>query len=209
MIAARGVGKQFGGRWIFGGVSLEVPPGAQAVVVGPNGSGKTTLLKILAGLLKPDEGTVEVRGRPPRAGEVLYAHQEPVVLRGTVLDNLKLCPELDWGLVEALGLKPLLGEKAARLSGGYKKLVTIARVAACRPAVALLDEPTAFLDKEKRAAVRSVINELARGGSAVIWTTHYPAEADGAAPLYELIDGVLRPISWSPASAQNGEEGRR
>ena len=194
MIAARGVGKRFGDRWVFRGVNLAVPRGVQVAVVGPNGSGKTTLLKILAGLLKPDEGAVEVGGGRHQPGEVLYAHQEPVVLRGTVLDNLSLCPSLDWEIVEVLGLKPLLRERAAKLSGGYKKLVTIARVAACRPAVALLDEPTAFLDKEKRAAVRTVIEELTRGGSAVVWTTHYPAEVDSAITLYELIDGALRPV---------------
>lgn len=82
-------------------------------------------------------------------GHVFYTYQEPVILRDTVLDNLSLCPSPDWEVVEVLGLRPLVGARARDLSGGYKRLLT----AACRPRVALLNEPTAFLDREKRGSV--------------------------------------------------------
>jgi len=200
MIKALGLGKRYGHHWVFRGVDLELD-GGSAAVVGPNGSGKTTLLKIFALLIEPDEGELLLLGhrREEAAtllkGRVLYAHQEPVVLRGTVIDNLSLCPNPDWEVVEVLGLRPLLGAKARDLSGGYKKLLTVARVAACRPRVALLDEPTAFLDREKREAVFHLMDMLVRGGTLVVWTTHYPPEAERAEHVYEMRDGAIRKVS--------------
>ncbi len=199
MIRAVGLGKRYGDHWVFRGVHMELGRGSVAIV-GPNGAGKTTLLRVLALLAEPSEGELYVLGRPWRdavalaRGRVLYAHQEPVTIRGTVLQNLALCPHLDWEVVEVLGLGPLLGQKASALSSGYRKLVTIARVAACRPDVALLDEPTAFLDREKREAVLQAIDMLVEGGALVAWSTHYPPEAERAGQTYEVYDGAVRRV---------------
>lgn len=199
MISARGLGKRYGDRWVFRGASFDLDR-RPAVFVGPNGSGKTTLLKILSLALEPTEGELRLFGmsREEAAarlrGRVLYAHQEPVVFRGTVRQNVALCGDVDWEVVEALGLAPVLDQKAHLLSSGWKKLVTVARVAACRPAAAFFDEPTAFLDRDKREAVYAVLEMLWRRGALVAWSTHYPPEADRAEEAYEVIDGVVRKI---------------
>ncbi|MEZ0318986.1 MAG: ATP-binding cassette domain-containing protein [Pyrobaculum sp.] len=199
MISARGLGKRYGDRWVFRGASFDLD-GRPAAFVGPNGSGKTTLLKILSLLLEPSEGELYLFGMSRQEaaerlrGRVLYAHQEPVVFRGTVRDNVALCGDVDWEVVEALGLTPVLDQKAHLLSSGWKKLVTVARAAACRPRAAFFDEPTAFLDKEKREAVLAVLDMLWRRGVAVAWSTHYPPEADKAAVAYEVIDGVVKKL---------------
>lgn len=197
MIKAVHLGKKYGGVWVFRGVDLELPEVGMAVVVGPNGSGKTTLLKILAGLLEPDEGEVYIMGVPPAVAirrmrrAVLYAHQEPLVLAGAVEDNL-FCRNDE--VLDALGLGGLLGRKARELSGGYKKLLTIARVLSCRPKVALLDEPTAYLDAEKRKALMEYLWQYSKR-ALVVWTTHYIAEVPPGVPLYELRDGRLRNLA--------------
>ncbi len=164
--------------------------------IGRNGSGKTTLLKILAFILRPDGGNVFYGGLPwDRArvelrGKVILAHQEPVVLRGTVLYNLLMCRDAEEAL-EMFRLKPLAHEKAHRLSTGLKKLITVARVFACKPMVALLDEPTSYLDDEKR----ELVIEAMRGyGGYVIFTSHYYPDIKEADPqaVYEINDGMVR-----------------
>jgi len=193
MISAASLGKRFGDGWVFRGVTFQLPERGLVVVLGPNGSGKTTLLKILATLLEPTEGEVRIMGLSWQEAkrrlrrEILYAHQEPVVLTGTVEDNL-LCRNGE--VEEALGLKPVMKTKARTLSGGYRKLVTLARVLACRPRAALLDEPTAYLDPDKRRLVAAYAAEYSKS-ALVVWTTHYPAELPPADIIYELRDGTL------------------
>ncbi|ACB39901.1 ABC transporter ATP-binding protein [Pyrobaculum neutrophilum] len=194
MIRAVRLGKRYGGSWVFRGVDLELPDAGMAAVVGPNGSGKTTLLKTLAGLLKPDEGEVYIDGAPLAEAlrrmrrAVLYAHQEPLVLAGTVEDNL-ICHDGD--VLDALGLTPHLHRKARHLSGGYKKLLTIARVLTCRPKAALLDEPTAYLDADKRKTLMDYLRQYSNK-ALVLLTTHYPGDIPPDTPHYELRDGAIK-----------------
>jgi tungstate transport system ATP-binding protein len=197
MIKTVDLGKRYGKDYVFRHVNINIEPGNRLVcVVGPNGAGKTTLMKICAALEEPTEGEVYVLGHPLQEirnkyrRQVLYAHQEPLVLAGRVRDNL-IC--LEESLLETLGLDDKLEVKARSLSVGYKKLLTIARVLACRPKIALLDEPTAYLDAEKRARVMSVLEEYART-SLVVWSTHYPPEAEKADSIYEVRDCVVRKI---------------
>jgi len=108
-------------------------------------------------MIEPDKGLLLDHRREKSAKvlkrHILHANQEPVRLKDTVLDNLSLCPNPDWEVVEMLGLRPLVGARVRNLSSRYKKLLTVARVVACRLRMALLDEPTAFLDREKRGTV--------------------------------------------------------
>lgn len=121
---------------------------------------------------------------------ILYARQEPLRLKDTVLDNFSLCPNPNWEVVEMLGLRPL-GTKAR----DYKKLLTVARVAACRLRMALLDEPTAFLGREKREVVFHLMDLLERRGTLVVWTTHYPPEVEKAEHIYEIRDEAIRRLA--------------
>ena len=194
MIKAAALGKKYNDVYVFKNVYIDLPQRGLVALVGPNGSGKTTLLKIFAMLTEPSEGEVYILGTPWREarvkhrGRVLYAHQEPLVYTGTVEQNL-ICNDGD--VLEALGLKGLVRHKAKCLSGGYKKLLTVARVLTCKPQIALLDEPTAYLDPGKRQSLLEYLNEYAKK-SLVVWTTHYPPEAHSSEQVYEIRDGNLK-----------------
>lgn len=196
MIKAVNLGKRFS-DYVFRHVDIETPERGLVALIGPNGSGKTTLLKIFALLLEPTEGELYIGGLPRdqfaarKPFRVLYSHQEPLVLSGTVDDNF-ICR--DGEVEERLGLAKLMGEKARRLSGGYKKLLTVARVLACKPRVALLDEPTAYLDPDKRQTLMSYLAEYSRQ-NLVLWTTHYPPEAEKSDEIYEIKDGKIRRLT--------------
>jgi tungstate transport system ATP-binding protein len=164
VIRAEGVSVRFGPVVALGPVSLEVAPDERLAVVGRNGSGKTTLLRVLAGLLEPTEGRVV--GMPPR-GQVVLVHQRPHLFRGTALHNVLLGaraggtgrPEAT-ALLARLGVEHLATRRVEGLSGGERRRVALARALARRPAVLLLDEPTAELDAAGVAAVAEIVREF-------------------------------------------------
>ena len=201
-----------GGRTpVLGVPRLEVPAGERLLVLGPSGSGKTTLLHVLAGLVRPDAGTVRlgeteltalsetardrVRGR--RIGIVFQRFH--LVGWLTVAENLRLARSLA-GLRPApdrlaetlgrLGLADRAGAKPAALSTGERQRVAIARAVACGPDLLLADEPTASLDDARAADVLSLLTgEAARAGAALVVATHdrriapaFPTRLDLGAP---------------------------
>jgi tungstate transport system ATP-binding protein len=168
--------------------SLEVLTGETVAFTGPNGSGKTTMLKLLNGLLGPYDGTIEFMGLPLRRNPYLrlhsvYVHQHPILFAGTVRDNLeyalrlKRFPRGDAGeridrVAGRFGIEVLLEREAARLSGGETQRVAVARAVAAGADVLLLDEPTSSLDAESESAVRSLLLELKRDGTTIVFSSH-------------------------------------
>jgi ABC-type cobalamin/Fe3+-siderophores transport system ATPase subunit len=177
-------------------VSFEVAFGELLAVVGPNGAGKSTLLKLLGGTLEPWEGSVEVLGRPLRAFDrcalarsVATVGQENIVaFRFTVLQVVLMgrAPhlgsfrfetrhdlEVAYGALERFDLLPLARRHIQELSGGERKRVFLARALAQEPRVALLDEPTAFLDLRHVAEIFTRFRELrVERSMAVVATLH-------------------------------------
>ncbi len=195
VLEARGLWLRYPGqrRWTLRDAALALHAGEVVSVLGPNGAGKTTLLKAAAGLLRPQRGEVLVEGRslwdaPP--GErlvlrrrVVYVSEKPVLVRGTVLDNIALglrlrgapreeAEEAARRAAERLGVAELLGEKASGLSRGQQQLVALARALALSPRALLLDEPFAHLDVSRRRLLARVIAEEASRGAAVAVATH-------------------------------------
>lgn len=187
--------KRYGGRDALRGVSFEALPGELVAVIGPNGAGKTTLLSILAGILAPDEGTVEVDGEA-----VGWVPQQAALYRRlTVEENLLLFARLEKHadprasverMLELIGLGERRGEIVARLSGGNQQRINIAIGLLARPRVLLLDEPSVGLDPRQRARLWEFVSGLADDGTTVIFSTHDIQEAERyGGRLLVLADG--------------------
>jgi len=202
------------------GVALEIPPGQMAMIVGPSGCGKTTLLSLIAGVLEPEEGRVEVFGvdwaglspsqRVRRRGRLIgfVFQQFNLVPTLTVLENTSV-PGLIQGLGRdeaerrarsTLGMVGLEGREGARpreLSGGMMQRVAIARALVADPAVLVCDEPTANLDAETGRMVMEQIAQVAEQRDAegrrraVIAVTHDQRVLDHADVIHEMEDGRL------------------
>ncbi len=172
-------------------VTLEVATGETLAVLGPNGAGKSTLLAVIAGLLRPDDGTVEVAGRrltdertwvPPHRRRVALLAQDPMLFPHlTALDNVAFGPRsrgtgrrtaeraaLEW--LERLGLADLAQRRPSELSGGQAQRVAVARALATEPDVLLLDEPLAALDVAVAPDVRETLRQVLAERTAVVVT---------------------------------------
>ncbi len=175
-------------------VSLQVAPGELVSLLGPNGAGKTTLLKILAHLIEPSTGTIQIDGaeRGRRQAQVGYviADERSFFFRLSGRDNLlffaalnglpkKQAEERIFALSGWLGLKELLDRKFSELSQGQKQRFSIARGLLPDPPILLFDESTRALDPGRAAKLRRVIKEVlvARQRKAVIFATHQLDEA--------------------------------
>lgn len=169
-----------GGRLLLNDVSLALRPGESVGLYGPNGSGKTTLFRLITGLARPAEGRVLFHGQPVndekgfaalrrKVGLVLQ-HAEDQLFCPTVLEDVAFGP-LNLGLrpdeareravatLHSLGLAGFESRLTHRLSGGEKKLVSLAAVMAMRPEALLLDEPTNDLDPEARERITALLRE--------------------------------------------------
>jgi ABC-2 type transport system ATP-binding protein len=203
-ISVQGLVKRFGDRLALRDLSFEARPGELLGVIGPNGAGKTTLLSILAGILEPDAGRVSL---PP--GEIGWIPQQAGLYRRlTVEENLRLFARLE-GLtdvdaaVDRMLDRSMLADRrhdqVGTLSGGTQQRVNVAIGLLSRPPVLLLDEPSAGLDPRQRERLWEFVLELAGGGTTVIFSTHYLAEAERYGErLLVLADGE-RVFDGTPA----------
>lgn len=190
-----GIRKRFGGIPAVDGVSLAVRRGEVLSLLGPSGCGKTTTLRIVAGLEEPDEGVVSICGE--RVNDIapyrrnlgmvfqnyaLFPHMNVfdnisfgLRMRGMAAKEIKERVESVMALVRLPGLE---GRFPSQLSGGQGQRVALARALAPRPAVLLLDEPLAALDKKLREQVQLELKQLqATLGITTIFVTHDQAEA--------------------------------
>jgi len=175
VIRLAGVSVEFGGREVLSGVDLEVHKGEFVAIIGPSGGGKSTLLRLIAGLLKARQGTVEVVGRPA----MVFQDYRLLPWR-TVEQNIRLPIELTGrGRIEThLGMKPYLKLYPHQLSGGMKARVAIARALAQDAEVLLMDEPFAALDALVRERFNLELKQLhERTGKTIVFVTHSIREA--------------------------------
>ena len=187
-ISAAGVRKDYGDRAVLRGIDLSVGWGEVAVLFGANGAGKTTLLRVLAGLARPESGTVHIAGR--RMGRTGGAARRLVGFSGhqTMLYNDLTCREnLDfycklYGVDAAnrrvaqvlgqLGLSDRANRRVRTLSHGMQKRLSMARAILHEPAVLLLDEPESGLDAASLEALGVMLGEWAASGKSALLTTH-------------------------------------
>lgn len=177
-----GVERRFGPHRVLAGIDLEVAEGERVVITGDNGAGKTTLVRLVAGLLRPTAGRVEVLERAPSDTHVrervgLLGHQPFLYARLTALENLRF-----WGrmygvrdgerartLLARVGIDPDDAREVGGYSQGMRQRVGLARALLHRPDVLLLDEPFAGLDSSGIGAATSLFDE---SGATLVATMH-------------------------------------
>ncbi|MGW5875274.1 ATP-binding cassette domain-containing protein [Nocardiopsis terrae] len=205
-IRAEGLVKRYGANTALDGVSLGIPRGSIQGVLGPNGAGKTTTVRILATLLRPDEGTVLVDGHD--------ALRDPVSVRGIIgltgqyasvdeeltgMENLELVGRLldlpgrqarvrARELVERFELGDAGDRPVKTYSGGMRRRIDLAASLVGRPRVLYLDEPTTGLDPHSRNRLWSIVHGLSDEGTTILLTTQYLEEADQLADRVTVID---------------------
>lgn len=193
-IQVRSVSKRFGQVQALDNVDLQVLPGEFFGLLGPNGAGKTTLISALAGLTRPDAGTVTVMSHDVQADYRAARRQLGVVPQELVFDpffsvreTLKIqsgyfgIGDNDAWIDEILANLDLTSKANANmrtLSGGMKRRVLVAQALVHRPPVIVLDEPTAGVDVELRQTLWQFIRRLNQAGHTIILTTHYLEEAE-------------------------------
>ncbi|MBX3678629.1 ABC transporter ATP-binding protein [Cognatazoarcus halotolerans] len=193
-IRVTGVTKQYGALKALAGVDLEIGQGEFFGLLGPNGAGKTTLISALAGLVRPDSGTLEVMGHDVvgdyrNARRALGVVPQELVFDPffTVREALRLQSGYfgirdndDWidEILESLDLTAKAGANMRMLSGGMKRRVLVAQALVHRPPVIVLDEPTAGVDVELRQGLWQFVRKLNRDGHTIVLTTHYLEEAE-------------------------------
>ncbi len=210
------------GRFRLGPVSLAVPRGSYAVLMGKTGCGKTTLLEIVAGLRplaagRVRLGGVDVTGLSPAARDIGYVPQDGALFQTmTVRDNLAFALDLHKvpmdqvehrlrRLAQWLQIEHLLDRRAVGLSGGETQRVALGRALAYGPSVLLLDEPLSALDEETRERLVELLRGIRRRGQVtVLHVTHSRHEARLLGDIiYRLHDGqleVMRPLLLSPVA---------
>ncbi|EOL8988290.1 ATP-binding cassette domain-containing protein [Cronobacter dublinensis] len=190
-------------------LSVTVQAGSVTGLVGPDGAGKTTLMRILAGLMRPDEGRVRVLGLDPITQEnalhaVLgYMPQKFGLYEDlTVQENLNLYADLRSvtgparqetfaRLLEFTALGPFTGRLAGKLSGGMKQKLGLACTLVGQPKVLLLDEPGVGVDPISRRELWQMVHALAGDGMLILWSTSYLDEAEQCRKVLLLNEGEL------------------
>ncbi len=197
-LALAGVVRRYRGaaRPALDSVDLDLPEGCVLALLGPNGAGKSTLVSLAAGLSRPDDGSVRVLGSDPAARtgttrrQIGVAPQEiGIYPQLTVTTNLRAFGEL-YGLrpraartraaelLAPFALTDLADRPAGRLSGGEQRRLNAAIALVNRPRLAIFDEPTAGADPSTREHILQAVRDLAREGTAVVYTTHYLPEVE-------------------------------
>jgi molybdopterin-binding protein len=229
MLELVGVRHRYDGRVVLDIERFTVAPGAGVAIVGPNGSGKSTLLRLLALLERPSEGEVRfggvvVAGWAARR-HITLVEQRPVLLRGTVRENLEFGLQVRGirrtevnskveNVAARLAITPLLQRRRHELSDGELQRVAVARALAVEPDVLLLDEPASSADRAAAQTLyRALAEERARRPFAVCLASHQLEDAyRWADDVRALAEGRLSPVTPEnlfrvelPASGSGGD----
>ena len=195
MISVRNLAKRYGGVVALDDMNLTVEPGTIHAVVGENGAGKSTLMKVLAGVVEPDGGTIDLDGHPVTIDGPNAARQLGI---GMVYQELSLFPERSVlanlfvnhepvrygliskrtmesrsdGLLQQLGLHVDVHAPVSRLSIGERQLVELARVLLEKPRLLILDEPNSALNSQETERLFAVLKGLRASGITMLYVSH-------------------------------------
>ena len=206
MIELRQLSKAYGAVTALSNLDLSVPEGCLYGLLGPNGAGKTTTLRILATLLAPDGGSVQVDGvdalKHPREVRRLLGYVAQEVAIDKILSGRELLQlqgdlyhlnradrdhRID-DLIDRLGMEPWIDRRCGTYSGGMRRRLDLAAGLLHRPRLLVLDEPTVGLDIESRSAIWQLLNQLVESGTSVLLSSHYLEEIEALADRMAIID---------------------
>ncbi|HMC41924.1 MAG TPA: ABC transporter ATP-binding protein, partial [Acidimicrobiales bacterium] len=198
--------KRFGSRVAVEGLSLEIAAGESYGLLGPNGAGKTTTISLVCGLLRPDGGEVVVAGHRLDGDDLAakkaigYVPQEVALYPDmTARENLSFFGRL-YGLsgaalarridavLEIVGLTERAADRISEYSGGMKRRANIAAGLLHEPELLVLDEPTVGVDPQSRNAILESVEQLAAGGKAVLYASHYMEEVERLCDRVGILD---------------------
>lgn len=207
-------------RIILNQLQLQVNIGDSIAIKGRSGSGKTTLLKIIAGLVKCDEGNIFFKGKNIAKYTVnerlkyrrnhigMITQQLNLLDDRNIFENIAL-PLYYQGVrkqdreksvketLDSLGMEDFLYKSISNLSGGERQRIAIARALVKNPSILIADEPTGALDEETEKEILNIFHKLQRKGKTIILVTHNDNVAKSCDYVYELIDGKLESTRWS------------
>ena len=227
-VSLANVSKRFGAIEAVRGLSLSIADGEFVVLLGPTGAGKTTTLRLIAGLERPEHGSIVIRGRDvtrevPAERDVAFVFQQySLYPHLTAYDNLAFplrspARRMDESLIrrrvqqvaELLHIEQKLSNRVTALSGGEMQRVAIGRALVREPAVYLMDEPLSSLDAKLRAELRLELKRIQRElGTTILYVTHDQIEAMTMADRIGVMNegvliqlGIPREIYERPRSA--------
>ncbi len=204
VIRMKDVTKRFGATTAVSHLQLEIPQGVAYGLIGPNGAGKTTSFSMMAGYIRPTEGSIEVLGHPPTATEALRARlsilpQDAILpprdqvgeflvflarLQGIGKDRREKCAR---DVLEEVGGKDWWKTRCGELSHGMAKRVQLAQALLGEPAVILLDEPTAGLDPRAAHEVREIVARR-KGECTLVISSHNLQELESLCDAAAILD---------------------
>jgi len=228
-LEAKNLKKTYGGRTVVKDVSLKVTQGEVVGLLGPNGAGKTTSFYMMVGLVKADEGTIEISGTDLTSFPIHiralqgvgYLPQEASVFRDlsveaniyAVLENRELPRVKKRNLLDALisdfGLDHIRNSKGGELSGGERRRVEIARALALEPKFILLDEPFAGVDPLAVSDIQGIIRGLKQRNIGVLITDHNVRETLGIVDRAYIMNSGELLVDGTPDAIINNDRARK
>jgi len=205
-ISVEALRKQYGDSVAVDGISFAAEPGQVFGLLGPNGAGKTTTIGCISGLLQPTSGRIAVMGHDVVKDATAARRSLGIVPQELALyEDLSAADNLAyWGaaydmprdqvrprvteVLELIGLGDRARDKVKTFSGGMKRRLNFGCGIIHRPRVLLLDEPTAGVDPQSRVRLLDLVREQARGGTSVVYTTHYMEEAQELCDRIAIVD---------------------
>jgi ABC-2 type transport system ATP-binding protein len=218
-VTLSGVTKRYGDVQAVAGVDLTIRSGEVVAMLGPNGAGKSTTIEMLLGLVRPDQGSVQVYGSSP-ADAIATGKVGAMLQSGGIIEDAKVGELLNlvaglhknpMPVAEALdraGIGDLIGRKMKGLSGGQKQRVRFAMAIIPQPDLIVLDEPTTGMDVESRRDFWASMHAETARGRTVLFATHYLEEADAYADRVVLMRNGKVVADGTAAQIKAGVSGR-
>ncbi|MEQ8967422.1 MAG: ATP-binding cassette domain-containing protein [Azospirillaceae bacterium] len=220
-LALEGLARRFGGVRAVDGLDLVVEPGRVVGLIGPNGSGKSTTLDLIGGQTRPDAGRIRLAGRDvtdlpaaarARLGLARTFQHARVFERSSLIGNLRAAGAdraTARRLLAEAGLADRAGDLAGTLSHAERRRLELARAAAARPAVLLMDEPASGLAPGEVDDLRARILALAAAGTAVLLVEHLMALIMEICDRIAVLDFGIRIAEGTPAEIRDDPAVRR